>query len=511
MADRNHPRFSFRRGQDSLETGAQDSVDRYGGRNRGQSRDRVRGGGLGRHSGTVNDRLDRDREREAYSGRNGHGVGLSSLIVRADSGGSAGYRGESSYDHNDGGRGQYVSPHCDRDERFGPAGLNTETEGDAIYISNLSENVTEDNLTALLCEAGAVKVDQRTGAPMVSIYTVKETGALEAEVILVDPRSAMGMVKWLDGYEFKGRKIRVSCGPFRQRRLGSYTFDYECDDGHPPSRGDWRGRGRGRGRRWGRGRGRFVDRSPPSFPSLGKNMPPIGRDFNGPGYGPPDRFPPSGESFGRNNPNIAPREGDWICSEPTCGNLNFGRRTHCNNCNKPRREMGSFDMGGVGPAEDMHRPRLPPSFMGGPPLEHGMGRGVGGFGPPAAVWNRARPRNFERDLDHRPPEIEDGFQPGRDMRERSDYHERGGYRDQERFDRPPMNRDFTRGDHGDRYREKRGTDYYDFNDDRHQSPPYRPTWGRDARERSRSPVRAYLDRRQDGRRDERRDHKGIPY
>lgn len=150
---------------------------------------------------------------------------------------------------------------------------------------------------------------------------------------------------------FSGYRIRAGSGspPVRLRSVG-HRFSHEFDNPGQPTRS----RGYG-GRRSPLPPRRYRDYSP-SMRSRGRveNRFVGSRGFDGSGYN-RGSYRGGGDDMVRNDPNLRRREGDWICHDPLCNNLNFARREHCNKCNKYR-----YSPRGVSPRRGFPGPPSPP-------------------------------------------------------------------------------------------------------------------------------------------------------
>ncbi|KAK8914277.1 hypothetical protein KSP39_PZI024336 [Platanthera zijinensis] len=260
-----------------------------------------------------------------------------------------------------------------------------------------------------------------------------------------------------------------SISPLRRPRVDEGYYD--PDFGHP--RGSWSGRGMR-----GRGRGRFRDISPPAFGRGGRSYA-RGSTSSARAISPAEE-----EYIHRNDPNLSPREGDWICRNPSCGNLNFARRTYCNNCHKfrfdepygsthsPRRGYASPP-----PPRDFSQ-RLPPAS----PVNRGTRRDFDGYRSPPRGWDMDDPRDFGA-----------GLIPPR----------RGGKLiDPVRRENLEFRKDSFRGRGKSNWTvddwEPRGRGRDSFISDsrgaNRRSPSPQDRWIRDARGRSRSPVGGRLPR-----------------
>ncbi|GAB2292294.1 hypothetical protein Dimus_026542 [Dionaea muscipula] len=157
--------------------------------------------------------------------------------------------------------------------------------------------------------------------------------------------------------------------------------------------------------------GRYRD-SPTSHYRRGAR--PFRRAFEDRGLGPGLL---RGDALQRNNPNVRPRDGDWYCPDPRCGNLNFARREHCNSCGKYRNApVGSPRRGHGGPAPPFGGPRRFPA----PPMERSPGRFTNGYRSPSHGWPRDGPRDFGPSIMPH-PRHEGRFSDHHARRDRLDY------------------------------------------------------------------------------------------
>ncbi|KAL6602731.1 hypothetical protein ACP70R_043092 [Stipagrostis hirtigluma subsp. patula] len=219
----------------------------------------------------------------------------------------------------------------------------------------------------------------------------------------------------------------------------------------------------------GRGGSRFREGSPP----YGRGGRSYGRGYSAPGK---DLINIDGEYVHRNDPNLSPREGDWICQNPNCGNLNFARRTHCNNCNKYRYAPEVYE-----PSRSPRRgyfsppPRGPPRIVD-PPGDRAPPREMARYRSPPHGWRVGDPRGYAA---RSPPDRAGRFtEPS--LKERMGFRGDRDLRDRVKFEWSAAD------DYGQR---EHPHDELYLDRSRRRSGSPRGNWVNDLRDRSRSPAR----------------------
>ncbi|TYH58919.1 hypothetical protein ES332_D08G188700v1 [Gossypium tomentosum] len=161
----------------------------------------------------------------------------------------------------------------------------------SIYVCNLPEGTDESMLAEYFGTIGLLKKDKRTGRPKVWLYRDKVTNEPKGDAMVTseDPHAALATIEWFNDKDFHGSTIGVFMAESKSSNAGVDVPTAAVD-------GDG-----------------FKD-------DAAKDM---------------DRVVEGVE------------EGDWLCPNTSCSNVNFSFRGVCNRCGTAR-PAGASGGGGAG-------------------------------------------------------------------------------------------------------------------------------------------------------------------
>ncbi|CAL9187166.1 unnamed protein product [Musa hybrid cultivar] len=178
----------------------------------------------------------------------------------------------------------------------------------SVYVCKLPPGTDETMLAEYFGTIGLLKKDKRTGRPKIWLYRDKTTNEPkgDATVTYEDPHAALAAVEWFHNKDFHGVPIEVYIAESKTKDSIDNSTQLDGFEENPimevGGHDDLNGAG-------GRGRGRAGA---------------------------------SGKSW--------QQDGDWMCPNTRCGNINWAKRTKCNICNtnKPGHNEGGVRGGRAG-------------------------------------------------------------------------------------------------------------------------------------------------------------------
>ncbi|KAH7569796.1 hypothetical protein JRO89_XS05G0001400 [Xanthoceras sorbifolium] len=165
----------------------------------------------------------------------------------------------------------------------------------SVYVCNLPHGTDENMLAEYFGTIGLLKKDKRTGLPKIWLYRDKATNEPkgDATVTYEDPHAALAAVEWFNSKDFHGNIIGVFIAETKSKDDHAYNLggdpivadDYGGSEENSRDMDGLAGRGRGRG------------------------------DASGKAW---------------------QQDGDWLCPNTSCTNVNFAFRGVCNRCGTAR-------------------------------------------------------------------------------------------------------------------------------------------------------------------------------
>lgn len=206
-----------------------------------------------------------------------------------------------------------------------------------VYVCNLPFGTDENMLADYFGTIGLLKKDKRTGRPKIWLYHDKVTNEPkgDATVTYEDPHAALAAVEWFNNKEFHGSVI------------GVYLAETKSKDEHSYNTG-----------------GNHDVENFSAGSELGGQEESAVVDMNG------------GGGRGRGLGDAATQgkawqqDGDWMCLNASCGNVNFAFRGVCNRCGSSRPagvSGGGGGAGGRGRGRGNHESGGPARAVAGPP------------------------------------------------------------------------------------------------------------------------------------------------